>query len=139
VAAAVTTPSETARAVSGFFAEHGVAGLVLPHGWFGRPHDNMHELTSCTAGDDALRVVLDGRQVLTFHGPGTVAAPDLVEIDGASGLRVSGFTRLDWDWHAYGSGESHHQAFLEGETTFVAPFFVAPQRRRGRRGPRRVR
>src|SRR3954464_4635708 len=64
-------PSAIVETVSAFFAEHEVAGLRLPSGWFGRPHDNWHRLTEvATEGDDVL-VRLDDRQLLRFQAEDT--------------------------------------------------------------------
>jgi hypothetical protein len=47
--------------VDAFFSRSGGASLKLPSGWFGRPHDNFHELTSATVVDSTLIIVLDER------------------------------------------------------------------------------
>ena len=109
------TPSEVAKAVGTFFAGHAAAGLVLPSGWFGRPYDNFHRLTACTAAGDTVHVELDGQLNLLFEGPGTLAVRD------GDSLVVSGFTRLLWDWRPYGSLESRHTVFSDGKVTLVAP------------------
>jgi len=109
------TPSEIAQVVETFFADHSAAGLVLPNGWFGRPYDNLHQLTACTAAGHAVRVELDGQLSLSFEGAETVAVRD------RDGLVVYGFTRLLWDWRSYGSFEGHHEVFSDGEVAFVAP------------------
>ena len=60
-------PSAFADAVSAFFAEYEVASLRLPSGWFGRPHDNWHQLTQATMEGENLLVRLDDTQVLTLQ------------------------------------------------------------------------
>jgi hypothetical protein len=107
-------PSEIVRAVESCFAEH-PAGLVLPDGWFGRPYDNLHQLTACTATGGTVRVELDGQLSLEFEGSGTVAVRD------GAGLVIRGFTSLLWVRRAYGGREIHRQSFAAGEVRFPAP------------------
>jgi hypothetical protein len=64
-------PSSIVEAISAFFAEHEVASLCLPSGWFGRPHDNWHQLSEVATEGDAVLVRLDDRQVLTLTAEGT--------------------------------------------------------------------
>ena len=62
--------SETVRVITEFFDDQLAAGLVLPNGWFGRPYDNLHQLTGCTVAGDTMRIELDGQLILTFAGAG---------------------------------------------------------------------
>jgi hypothetical protein len=50
------TNADALLVVREFFASAGHAGLVLPRGWFGRPHDNLMWLIRADAGDDWLSV-----------------------------------------------------------------------------------
>lgn len=100
--------------VRDFFAKVGFAGLVLPSGWFGRPYDNLLQLTRSEASGEALILELDGQLVLTFVGE-----PRLTPTD--RGLRLTGFTGLAWDWTEFGSAASHHEEFASGEVELVAP------------------
>lgn len=43
---AMMTVERTLQTVLTFFADFNVAGLKLPDGWFGRPYDNLHQLTT---------------------------------------------------------------------------------------------
>lgn len=113
------TLDETAEAVETFFTNQLSASLILPSGWFGRPHDNMHKMTECIATAEILRVELDGQQVLSFEG--TALSWRAVTMDGAQGLRIRGFAGLDWDWCEYGSCRPRHRRFTEGDVTFVSP------------------
>ena len=58
--------STIVEAIDTFFAEHEVASLRLPSGWFGRPHDNMHQLSEVAIVGDYVLVTLDEKQVLTL-------------------------------------------------------------------------
>ena len=59
-------PSTIAAVIESFVAEHDVASLRLPSGWFGRPHDNMHRLSGVGVDGDHVLVTLDETQVLTL-------------------------------------------------------------------------
>lgn len=108
------TNNDIAAVVRDFFATVGFAGLVLPSGWFGRPYDNLLQLTRSEASGEALILELDGQLVLTFAGE-----PRLTSTD--RGLRLTGFTGLAWDWTEFGSTASHHEEFTSGEVELVAP------------------
>lgn len=41
--------------------------LLLPDGWYGRPMDSLHQLSSISWTKDTLAVVLDGAIRLTFQ------------------------------------------------------------------------
>ena len=113
--------SETARVIAEFFDDQLAAGLVLPNGWFGRPYDDLHQLTGCTVAGDTMRIELDGQLILTFAGAGLVAVRD------RDGLTVRGFNTLAWDWRPYLSPEEHHEHFSDGEVTFVAQLGMNPE------------
>lgn len=97
-----------------FFRTVGYVGLILPSGWFGRPYDNLLQLTRSEASDQSLVLELDSRLILTFAGEPQVTPTE-------KGLRLGGFTRLTWDWTEFGSTTSHHEEFDSGEAEFVAP------------------
>jgi len=101
------------EAVESFFAQWGGAGLKLPSGWFGRPHDNFHELTSASVTGDTLTLVLDEHMTLALD------EPKRATVEGAV-LRVEGFTQAAWDWREYGSDAEHHERFDGGAVEFVA-------------------
>jgi hypothetical protein len=105
--------STIADAVNAFFAEHEVASLRLPSGWFGRPHDNWHQLLgTATDGDDVL-VHLDDTQVLTLDADG-------LSTDGRV-LRVA-IRGGRWRWTEYGGHNEHEEALEPGFVEFHAPF-----------------
>lgn len=107
------TNDDALVAIREFFGTAGYAGLILPTGWFGRPYDNFLQLTGSEAADESLMVELDEQLVLTFSGQPRVTTT-------GSGLRVSGFAALAWDWTEFGSTVSHHEEFWTGEVEFVA-------------------
>ncbi len=99
--------------VAAWFEDHSVAGLVLPSGWFGRPHDNAHELTWSTALADRLLLELDGQQLLILTGPVEV-------VSRADELVVSCGADIIFAWREYGDGGSHVEHFNNGEVHFVS-------------------
>jgi hypothetical protein len=110
----VMTNNDTLIAVRQFFGTVGYAGLILPSGWFGRPYDNLLQLTRSEASEQSLVVELDNQLVLTFVGEPQPTPTD-------RGMRLSGFTSLVWEWTEFGSTVSHHQEFASGEVELVAP------------------
>ena len=90
------------------------AGLVLPSGWFGRPHDNLHALTWSAARKHKLLLELDEQLllILTELGP--------VEID-ESELRVTRCAQVTLDWQEYGNMAPRVLAEGWGTVRFVPP------------------
>ena len=107
------TADEILRAVTAWFGQVGGASLQLPSGWFGRPYDNLHRLTSATVAADRLLLVLDNQLLLSLAHPRTVVYDEKT-------LRLSDFDHVTWDWDEYGSGTSHLETFGGGEVSFVA-------------------
>lgn len=108
---------ETLQIVTEFFRVHPYgASLKLPNGWFGRPYDNLHQLTSAKGTDGSVVIILDGQQSLSLEGQlyGEVVSNDI--------LRLAGFSRAVWDWIEYGpSGKAHHEQFEGGVVEFLIP------------------
>lgn len=109
----MTSAERSREAVEAFFARWGGAGLKLPDGWFGRPHDNFHELTFVGVEREKLKVVLDGRQTLELAGPAVTS------VDGAV-LRIEGFGSAAWTWYEYDSGAEHREHYDDGAIEFIA-------------------
>lgn len=82
--------------VRSFFTHGRRASLKLPSGWFGRPEDNLHELTGIRLVDTVVEIDLDHRHRLTLHGPVRVTEHEHV-------LRLSGFTSATWESRGWGS------------------------------------
>ena len=104
---------DVASTVRDFFSTVGQAGLVLPNGWFGRPHDNLLLLTRSEASNGSVLLEFDAKDVLQLFGRLSVARTD-------RGLSLSGFDRLAWTWADAGSAEVHREEFVHGEVEFVA-------------------
>ncbi len=77
---------------------NGSGSLLLPDGWYGRPYDNQHTLTSIVESGGALTVVLDSKVTLCFRGLKSVrkAKYDLV---------IGPFEYLRFDWESFGPGD----------------------------------
>ena len=63
--------------------------LELPDGWFGRPYDNRHEMTSVHEGEGMLSLVLDNTKVKLFF-----VGLEAVYVEG-NDLVFGPFQRLD--------------------------------------------
>ena len=100
--------------VRDWFSRTWGGGLILPDGWFGRPHDNIHRLTDVTEDESSLRIVLDEQLSLTFHGNPSVQ-------DNGKELVIVGYSRLAFDWEEYGSNVPHADSYDSGEVKLVAP------------------
>ena len=96
-------------AVARFFERVGRASLKLPTGWFGRPHDNLHELTGIAREGESLVLQLDQRHQLTLTGGLTAT-----ETDGT--LRLTDFTRATWRWVGWGSAAVPQERHFDGGT-----------------------
>ena len=100
-------------AVIAFFAEHEVASLRLPSGWFGRPHDNWHQLTTTDIEGDALLVRLDEKQVLALDAEGASSEGRVLRVSIRGGR---------WRWTEYGGEKEHEEVLGPGDVEFHAPF-----------------
>lgn len=105
------SPSPIVEAIDAFFAEHDVASLRLPSGWFGRPHDNMHQLSKVALEGDHVLVILDGKQVLLLDAVGASQVGRVLSITIRSGR---------WDWVEYGGNDEHIEALGSGDVEFHA-------------------
>lgn len=95
-----------------FDAEWG-GGMVLPDGWFGRPYDNQHFLTSVAENANELTLTLDEILHLRFEGLKSV------RVDGHE-LILGPFEHLRFEWTPYGGGKLTTQDYWEGEVKIVS-------------------
>jgi hypothetical protein len=99
--------------ISNWFGEARFGGLILPDGWFGRPHDNLHSLTFVMARPAKVLLELDDQQLLVF----TDLAIARVE---NSEIILEQFAQCVFDWQDYGSViDSHVSVYKEGQVRFV--------------------
>lgn len=109
---AAGAPLQAVAVLTMWFADVDAVGLVLPDGWFGRPHDTMLTLSRIDLTDDGLVIELDGMHTLTFAGPVTAE-------ETADGVVLRGFTELTWDWREYGDDAGHRDRYADGVVEFV--------------------
>ena len=86
-----TTNATALADVEKYFEQRRGVGLVLPRGWYGRPHDNWFTLTGGEASIRSLRLELNGEVQLRFEGTPRVATTD-------DGLQIGGFDELALAW-----------------------------------------
>jgi hypothetical protein len=100
--------------IASWFAHVGGAGLKLPSGWFGRPHDNFLHLSWVSAAANRLMLVLDDQLVLVVAHPTTLLARN-------NSLQIGGYRHAVWDWDEYGNGRSHIDCFDDQGTIEFVP------------------
>lgn len=101
------------QAIRQWFDKEGGGSLLLPDGWFGRPHDNVHSLTSIDEAKDVLIIVLDqGRITLQFE------RPKMVRVDNHD-LIFSEFDKFCFEWKGIGT-RGGTKNYHEGEVRLVA-------------------
>jgi len=106
---------DTKELIQEWFRKQVGGGLVLPNGWFGRPYDNIHQLSGLLEGDETLSLSLDEEQLtLSFEGALRVDATH-------EELVFEGFRSLRFDWREYGSNRPHTDCFDSGVVKIVAP------------------
>lgn len=86
--------------------------MILPDGWFGRPYDNQHTLTSVNEAGDKLTLVLDENFRLTFTG---LKAVECLSKE----LTLGPFDHLNFEWTPYGGGELRTTGYRSGEVRIV--------------------
>ncbi len=109
---ALSTGALVRKRIQDWFQATGGGGLVLPSGWFGRPHDNIHTLTDASSTYETLTLVLDSTIKLYFSQLPTV-------LTNGSELELR-FSELRFQWQEYGSTKTHEQNFQSGLVRFIA-------------------
>ena len=101
------------QAISGWFAQVKLASLEMPRGWFGRPYDNLHQLTWSVARDHKVLLELDRQLLLVITDPAGVEATD-------TELRIERCAQVTLDWQEYGNLKPHVDDHGSGSVRFVA-------------------
>lgn len=103
-----------ANVVQQWFDEEQGGSLVLPDGWYGRPFDNQHALTSLVESELALTLVLDRKLTLRFVG--------LKSVEAKKGqLSFGPFEKLYFDWESFGTdGKRGAKEYQKGEVKIVS-------------------
>jgi len=109
----MSSAQDVLEIVRRWFGEVGLAGLELPSGWFGRPHDNLHKLTWSEIRGAKVFLELDNILHLVITAPTTATVK-------GNDLRVSGFSQLVFDRQSYGSNPtSNAEIFVSGVLRFA--------------------
>jgi len=90
-----------------WFSSAKTASMELPDGWFGRPYDNMHQLTWAAARPEKLLLELDGQLYLILSRCVIASAsPEVLELHCDQAV---------FDWRTYGHhGELQSKTYPEG-------------------------
>ena len=90
----VTATEDTLASLRQWFSRVKLASLELPHGWFGRPYDNLHQLTWSAATTHKVLLELDHQILLILTDPG----PAEITSDLA---RIKDCLHVTLDWQEY--------------------------------------
>ena len=93
--------------VQQWFKDEWGGSLFLPDGWYGRPYDNQHALTSVEESGSALTIVLDRKLTLHFEGLKSVKAHKRE-------LTFGPFEKLRFDWESFGTDGGHGTKEYQG-------------------------
>jgi hypothetical protein len=107
------TTVEAAEMIIDWFTRVQAASLELPNGWFGRPYDNLHQLTWAGATEHKLLLELDHQLLLILTDPGDV------DLDSAE-LRITSCAQVVLDWQEYVNMVPHSDNHGAGTVRLVA-------------------
>lgn len=105
---------EIASLLERWFQRTGGGGLILPDGWFGRPYDNIHQLTYLKSRPRKVLIELDEQLYLIITEPTSA-------VDKDNELTLAGFAQCVFDWSEYGARAAHSTIYKSGDVKFVAP------------------
>jgi hypothetical protein len=111
------------KTITSWFKDHKGGGLVLPSGWFGRPHDNFHRLSEVSSAGGELVVILDESEEelrLTFINLKSVVSVGTDEFGSAEELRFDDFERLIFERKDYGGKQQRTDVFSSGTVKFIS-------------------
>ena len=97
-----------------WFKDEWGGSLVLPDGWYGRPYDNQHSLTSIDELGEALTLVLDQKLTLRFENLKSVVVQNRELVFGP-------FGRLHFEWEDYDPGGQHGAQEYQGGEVKIVP------------------
>ncbi|SRR5690606_21850747 len=101
------------RTIKEWLEQNSVFGLVLPDGYFGRPHDNRHEMTWLAERDNKLIIELDNQIYLILTKPVSCSTK-------GRDLIFSSFPQLVFDRQGYGDMKPDCVVYKSGEVKLVA-------------------
>jgi len=96
-----------------WFKDEWGGSLMLPDGWYGRPYDSQHALTSIDELDDVLTLVLSKKLTLRFNGLKLVTNRD-------HNLVFGPFDTLRFEWEGFGNdGTQGFKEYRMGEAKIM--------------------
>ena len=119
-----STTEKLLETIKGWFRKHECGGLILPSGWFGRPHDNLHSLSRVTSANGEIVLTLDEPEeelCLTFINLKNVISVGADESGGTAELHFDSFERFIFERKDYGNGQKKTDSFSTGIVKFVSP------------------
>jgi hypothetical protein len=117
---AVMATQDALRTVQAWFGQVKLASLELPKRWFGRPNDNLHQLTWSAATAHKVLLEFDHQILLIITDPDSL---DVTEYE----VRVHDCAQVSLDWQEYGNLKSHLDDHGSGTVRLLAQG-AAPQR-----------
>jgi hypothetical protein len=109
---AIVDAKEISEFVAEWFQKVGLAGMILPTDWFGRPDDNFHQLTWIAARNRKVLIELDQQLLLT------ITQPKQAQVREAE-LLIEGAAQVVLDWEEYGSFTPHVENCGPGSVRFM--------------------
>jgi hypothetical protein len=107
------TTQDVLDEVVAWFSSAKLASLELPDGWFGRPHDNLHQLTWSAATGHKVLLELDRQLLLVLTEPRAAESSKME-------LRILDCAQVVLDWQEYGSLKLHVDNHHAGSVRFAA-------------------
>jgi hypothetical protein len=111
MADSVSAGDEVLTAIAKWFDQVRLAGLELPTGWFGRPFDNLHQLTWSASATRKVLLELDEQILVVLTQPERVEVID-------NDLHVVGSKQVVVDWQEYGRSKSRVDDCGSGDVVF---------------------
>jgi hypothetical protein len=85
--------------------------------WFGRPYDNIHQIVSCEAEGEVLKLHFNENETLCVWSPRSLKADQKT-------FRISEAAKVRWEWFYYGRPKTednrYFMEFTKGEGTISA-------------------
>ncbi|MDR2983037.1 MAG: hypothetical protein LBV12_12435 [Puniceicoccales bacterium] len=98
--------------VKEWFSRESGGSLSLPDGWFGRPYDNRHSLTSFAQTSDGYELILDKTIKINFD--------DIkYALDNKNELCIGGYGICRFAWKEFDDGMPNFKIYNEGEIKLI--------------------
>jgi hypothetical protein len=73
--------------------------------WFGRPHDNIHQIVACNAEHNLLRVHFNEDEILYLWSPQQATIDHQI-------FKIQTAVRVRWEWFAYGRPKTDQNRYF---------------------------